>query len=73
MKRRSKTRPLVALVIASSGRQRARHGEIALAAELERLELELDLLAMLLPGAELDLSQIEAPHGAQGTAVRQPL
>jgi hypothetical protein len=49
------------------------HGEIALAAELEGLQLELDLVAILLPRAELDLSQIEAPHGAQGTAARQPL
>ena len=68
MKRRSKTRPLVAFVIASSAGNVLGHREIALAAELERLELQLDLLAMLLPRAELDLSQIEAPHGAQGTA-----
>src|SRR5438034_5168412 len=42
------------------------HGEIALAAELERLELELDLVAILLPRTKLDLPQIETPHGVPG-------
>src|SRR5919198_451882 len=49
-------------------RNRAGHRQVALAAKLERLQLELDFVAILLPGAELDLSQIEAPHHLQGSA-----
>ena len=44
------------------------HRQVPLAAKLERLLLELDLVAILLPRAELDLSQIEAPHRFQGSA-----
>ena len=50
------------------GRDRFRNRQIAFAAEFEGLQIELDLLAMLLPRAELYLSQIEAPHEPQGTA-----
>src|SRR5262249_48165092 len=39
-----------------------RDREIALAAELERRQLDLERLAMLLAGAELRLAQIEARH-----------
>src|SRR5437764_5309075 len=40
-----------------------RHGEVTLAGELERLQFELDLVAILLPRPELDRSEVEAPYG----------
>src|SRR5436190_6565586 len=49
-------------------RNRAGHRQVALAAQLEGLELELDLVAVLLPRAEFQLSQIEALHRFQGSA-----
>src|SRR5262249_22646879 len=49
-------------------RNRAGHRQVALAAKLERLQLQLDLVAVLLPRAELQLSQIEALHAIQGSA-----
>jgi len=38
--------------------------EIPLAAELERLELDLDVLTMLFPGAQSQPAEREAGHGA---------
>src|SRR5262249_59748985 len=49
-------------------RNRAGHRQVALAAKLERLQLQLDLVAVLLPPAELQLSQVEALHRFQGSA-----
>src|SRR5207249_2006749 len=43
-----------------------RHGQVALTAELEGLQLELDLVAVLLARPELDGPETEAPHRAQG-------
>jgi hypothetical protein len=43
-------------------RNRAGNRQVALAAQLEGLQLELDFVAKLLPRAELQRSQIEALH-----------
>src|SRR6266511_2403159 len=47
-----------------------RHRKVALATELERLELELDLVAVILAGPELDAPETEAPHGARLARLR---
>src|SRR5205814_8921577 len=39
-----------------------RNGDVALARELERFQLELDLVAVLLPRTEFDRSEAEAPY-----------
>ncbi len=44
------------------GRRLVGNREVALAAELERGQLDLERLAMLLPGVELGLPEIEARH-----------
>ena len=46
------------------GRHLLRHGQIALAAELERLELDRERLAVLLTGAETQPAERKAGHGA---------
>src|SRR2546430_1123197 len=53
------------------GRHLLGHREIALAAELEGLELELDLVAILLAGAELDRPKIEHLHSGHGSSRRR--
>src|SRR5262249_8631664 len=45
-----------------------RDGDVALARELERLEFELDLVAVLLPRPELDRPEVEAPYGVRVAA-----
>jgi len=47
-------------------------GEVALAAVLERRQLELDLVAVLLTGPELDRTQVERLHVEQGSAGEVP-
>jgi hypothetical protein len=50
----------------------SRHGEVALATELERLELDLNLVAVLLTGTEPELAQGIGRHSARvasGTVV----
>ena len=49
-----------------------RHGQVPLAAELERLQLDRNRLAMLLAGAETDLAQGKASH-RPNLAVVKPL
>src|SRR5919204_1584531 len=52
-----------------------RHGDVALARELERFQVELDLVAVLLPRPELDRSEVEAPYEvrvALGRCRREP-
>jgi hypothetical protein len=44
------------------GRHRLRHREVALAAEVERRELDVLLVAVLLARAELGLSEVEKRH-----------
>ena len=44
--------------------------QVPLAAELERLELDLDAIPELLPGAEPEPTEAEARHAAQRSAVR---
>ena len=62
MKSRVKTVPVTAFPTTSCGRDLVGHGEVALAAELERGQLDLERLAVLLARPELRLSQIEARH-----------
>ena len=62
MKARVKTVPVTARVTTSWAGHLLGDGEVALAAELERGQLDLERLAMLLPGVELRLPEIEARH-----------
>jgi hypothetical protein len=46
---------------------RLRHRDVALAAVVERRELEVDRFAVLLTRAELHLAKAEARHGSNGS------
>jgi hypothetical protein len=52
------------------GRHLLGDGQVALAAELERLELELDLVAVFLAGTQFERPQVERLHAGQGSSGR---
>src|SRR5262249_50542774 len=55
------------------GRSLGRHGKVAFAAELERLELDPNLVSMLLTRPEAELAQRVDRHGLSVAAVAQRL